>query len=36
MCGVPHHSVNSYIERLTNKGYKVAIVEQLEEPGGKR
>lgn len=36
MCGVPHHSVNSYIERLTNKGYKVAIVEQLEEPGGKK
>lgn len=36
MCGVPHHAVNSYIEKLTNRGYKVAVVEQLEEPGGKR
>lgn len=36
MCGVPHHAVDSYIERLSNKGYKVAIVEQLEEPGGKK
>lgn len=36
MCGVPHHSVNSYIEKLSNKGYKVAIVEQLEEAGGKK
>lgn len=36
MCGVPHHSVNSYIEKLTNRGYKVAIVEQLEEAGGKK
>lgn len=36
MCGVPHHAVNSYIERLSEKGYKVAIVEQLEEPGGKK
>ncbi len=33
MCGVPHHAVDSYIEKLSNKGYKVAIVEQLEEPG---
>ena len=36
MCGVPHHAVNSYIEKLTNRGYKVAVVEQLEEPGGKK
>lgn len=36
MCGVPHHAVDSYIEKLTNRGYKVAIVEQLEEPGGKK
>lgn len=36
MCGVPHHAVNNYIEKLTNRGYKVAIVEQLEEPGGKK
>ena len=32
MCGVPHHSAKSYIERLVNKGYKVAICEQLEDP----
>lgn len=32
MCGVPHHSAKSYIEKLINKGYKVAICEQLEDP----
>lgn len=32
MCGVPHHAVTSYVQRLINKGYKVAIVEQLEDP----
>ena len=32
MCGVPHHAVKSYIEKLINKSYKVAIVEQLEDP----
>lgn len=32
MCGVPHHSSASYIERLVEKGYKVAICEQLEDP----
>ncbi|MBO6060596.1 MAG: DNA mismatch repair protein MutS, partial [Clostridia bacterium] len=32
MCGVPYHSVNSYINRLIDKGYKVAICEQLEDP----
>lgn len=32
MCGVPHHAVKTYIERLVNKGYKVAICEQLEDP----
>jgi len=31
MCGVPHHSADSYIERLIDKGYKVAICEQVEE-----
>ena len=31
MCGVPHHSAKSYIEKLINKSYKVAIVEQLED-----
>lgn len=32
MCGVPHHAVNIYIERLVEKGFKVAIVEQTEDP----
>ena len=31
MCGVPHHSSESYINRLVEKGYKVAICEQVEE-----
>jgi len=31
MCGVPHHAATNYIQRLVAKGYKVAIVEQLEE-----
>ena len=33
MCGIPHMAVDTYIDKLTEKGYKVAIVEQLEEPG---
>ena len=32
MCGVPYHSVTPYIEKLIDKGYKVAICEQLEDP----
>jgi len=32
MCGVPHHSVNTYINKLLLKNYKVAIVEQLSDP----
>ena len=32
MCGVPFHAADSYINRLVNKGYKVAICEQLEDP----
>ena len=32
MCGVPFHSVNTYIEKLIARGYKVAICEQLEDP----
>lgn len=32
MCGVPHHSAAMYISRLIEKGYKVAICEQLEDP----
>ena len=32
MCGVPYHSVQSYIARLIKRGYKVAICEQMEDP----
>ena len=32
MCGVPFHAVDIYLSRLINKGYKVAICEQLEDP----
>jgi len=32
MCGVPYHAVDGYIGKLVSKGYKVAIVEQLEDP----
>ena len=32
MCGVPHHAAEIYVSRLINKGYKVAICEQLEDP----
>ncbi len=32
MCGVPYHSVDNYINRLIEKGYKVAICEQLQDP----
>jgi len=32
MCGVPFHSSDGYIARLVNKGYKVAICEQTEDP----
>ena len=32
MAGVPHHSAELYIAKLVNKGYKVAICEQLEDP----
>src|SRR5215213_3297835 len=34
MCGVPHHAAASYIAKLVNKGYRVAICEQAE-PAGK-
>jgi DNA mismatch repair protein MutS len=33
MAGVPYHSVMPYIEKLVNKGYKIAIAEQVSEPG---
>ena len=32
MCGVPFHAVETYIKRLIDKGYKVAICEQVEDP----
>lgn len=32
MCGVPYHSADNYIAKLINKGYKVAICEQVEDP----
>ncbi len=32
MCGVPYHSVEGYVNRLIEKGYKVAICEQLSDP----
>ena len=32
MCGVPHHAANVYIEKLVDKGYKVGICEQMEDP----
>ena len=32
MCGVPYHSVDAYIARLVQKGYKVAVCEQMQDP----
>lgn len=32
MCGIPYHSVNTYIPKLIEKGYKIAICEQVEDP----
>ncbi len=32
MCGVPYHAAETYIQRLVQKGYKVAICEQMEDP----
>ena len=32
MCGVPYHAVDGYLSRLVQKGYKVAICEQVEDP----
>lgn len=32
MCGVPHHAVQVYIEKLVDKGYKVGLCEQLTDP----
>ena len=36
MCGVPHHSSEIYIKRLIDKGYKVAICEQVAMPDGSK
>ena len=32
MCGVPHHAANGYIEQLIERGYKVALCDQVEDP----
>ena len=32
MCGVPYHALNTYVEKLIEKGFKIAICEQLEDP----
>jgi len=32
MCGIPYHSVNTYVPKLIEKGYKIAICEQIEDP----
>lgn len=32
MCGAPHHSIKTYVQEAINKGYKVAICEQIEDP----
>ncbi|MDD4027722.1 MAG: DNA mismatch repair protein MutS [Bacilli bacterium] len=32
MCGVPYHAANTYLNKLVDKGYKVAICEQVEDP----
>ncbi len=32
MCGIPYHAVSIYLDKLTSKGYKVGICEQLEDP----
>ena len=32
MCGIPYHAVDSYLNKMVSKGYKVAICEQVEDP----
>ena len=36
MCGVPYHAAEGYIARLIQKGYRVAICDQMEDPGSPR
>src|SRR5690606_15152943 len=33
MCGIPYHSAKTYIQKLVSKGFKIAIAEQMTEPG---
>ena len=33
MAGIPHHALNNYLGRLINKGYKVALCEQVSDVG---
>src|SRR5919206_4210817 len=33
MCGVPYHAARGYVAKLTERGFKVAICDQVEEPG---
>ncbi|MFA5560427.1 MAG: DNA mismatch repair protein MutS [Acholeplasmataceae bacterium] len=33
MCGIPHHAAKAYIQKLINNGFKIAIAEQVTEPG---
>lgn len=35
MCGIPYHAVETYINKLINHGFKIAVCEQLESDGGK-
>jgi len=35
MCGIPYHARNAYLSKLIRQGCKVAICEQIDEPGGK-
>jgi DNA mismatch repair protein MutS len=35
MCGIPYHARNAYLSKLIRQGCKVAICEQIEEPGGR-
>jgi DNA mismatch repair protein MutS len=35
MCGVPHHASGQYLRRLIDKGYKIAVCEQIPDPDGK-
>ncbi len=36
MAGVPYHAIDSYIEKLSEKGYRIAIVDQMEEASAKK